>query len=126
MTSCEKILYKHLVRIGYIVKHFSLKDCFDPVNTIYFQFQPLKSRKFKFDFASEILKIGIDVDGRYWHGSNKLKLKANQIEVKLNDKEKDSILESFGWKIIRINPEDTELFFQSLKNSILIHISKNL
>ena len=70
------------------------------IHKIGFKFTPqFKFQKYTLDFADEINKIAIEVQGTYWHGHI---LKEHNEQKKQKDKQKRTLLEKNGWKIIYV------------------------
>lgn len=86
MTSLEGKMLKLLNVINAPLKLFAQYEVMLPGNT-----QP-----YKLDFAYPQLRLGIDVDGEFWH---------SRPENKRNDMKRDQRLASAGWTILRFNED---------------------
>lgn len=95
MTSIEKLAWDILVAAGFEVKTHKEKLDSDPANTIYFQYKVERpgEKPWLIDFALPTAKIGLEVDGEYWHGA---------AHHKANDAVRDDRLRKMGWKVLRI------------------------
>lgn len=96
MTSPEKQAAEILEALGFEIRHTCSSS--DPANTIYFQHKVSRdgiSKPYCFDFALPDAKIGIEIDGEYWH------LHASA-STKVESDLRDKFLRNFGWKIVRI------------------------
>lgn len=92
MSDLELYYIEKFKEAGFFVKNSLDFNLCDFANTVYFQHRPMKSRKFRFDFALIQSQIAIEIDG-YWH---------SKVVNKINDEARDRIIRSLGWKILRL------------------------
>lgn len=119
MSDAEQFVSKCLIEIGYQIKSAKEIDDLDVANTFYSQYQPIKGRRLRFDFALVKSKIAIEVDGDYWHGKTNTYLNTSQCLTKLNDAKKDEMVRSIGWKVLRITPNLNPTFKERLDKCLL-------
>jgi hypothetical protein len=84
---------------------FKFKDLLDKNNIIYIHQYYLKSNKgIKiYDFCIPLKKIFVEIDGIYWHSRDRNKaLNEYQLKIIENDKLKNELATTIGYKVIRI------------------------
>lgn len=103
MTEPEAITKKLLESFGFVVKHFSEKQEYDPANIVYMQV-PFCSMRL--DFALMNAEIAIEVNGDYWHGDNQKTLTTIQVKKKIADIKKERKLLAAGWRLVQFSASD--------------------
>ncbi len=109
MSSAAEInAHEILEEMGFTVKRHSAQNETDYPNTIYAQFTHPDLPKVRLDFALPSAKIAIEVQGDYWHATDKSqkKLTAAQAASRLQDEYKQNLLRLMHWKLIIVHEKD--------------------
>lgn len=106
-TAAEINTWEILEELGFSVKQHLARNDADYPNTIYAQFSSLDLPKIRLDFALPSAKIAIEVQGDYWHSTDKSqKLTIVQAKVRLQDDYKRDLLHLRHWKLIIVHEKD--------------------
>lgn len=100
MTKPERITRQLLESLGFYVKPYKDRSDLDSKNTFYME-TPHKNKRL--DFALIDQKIAIEVNGDYWHATNKSNISHRQLKQKINDAEKKLILTKDGWSLLVVS-----------------------
>ena len=105
-TSAEKALKQILEALGYVVVPFTDRSPCDSANTVYSE-MPLHN--FRVDFALPQAQICLEADGERWHRQGLRRVK---------DRNRDAILRTAGWKILRFQSTLLEKYPSVAENQV--------
>ena len=108
LSSAEINTWEILEELGFVVKKNADRNENDASNTIYSQYGSCNLPKIRLDFALLSANIAIEVQGDYWHATDKSqkKLTTTQVESRLQDSYKHQLLITNGWQLITIHEKD--------------------